>query len=170
MDMVIRLPIRTALRAALFLSFVVSAGAASAQGVTDSIAVATTVDRYINALKTRDTAYIRAASLSHATSLSIAVPSLPGQRPTIRSVDETIAALARETRRFDGRVWSPRVSIEGDIAVFIAPYDVWYDGQFSACGVDHYILVRSGDRWLVSQLLYTRQREGCAPAPMGPPD
>lgn len=162
-------------RAAVLRAAVVSclaAGGLAAQA-PDSDAtseIVRTVDRYINALKTRDTAYIRAASLSQATSIAISFPALPGQLPTIRSVDETIAALARETRRFDGRVWSPRVSVEGGIAVFIAPYDAWYDGQFSACGVDHYILVRSGDRWLVSQLLYTRQREGCPPPPMGPPD
>ena len=54
--------------------------------------------------------------------------------------------------------------------MFVAPYDVWYDGRFANCGIDHYVFVRSGDRWLVSQLLYTRQREGCEPAPMGPPN
>jgi hypothetical protein len=87
----------------------------------------------------------------------------------VRTLEEVIAGLARETRRFVGRVWATRVSVEGPIAVFIAPYDAWYDGRFSHCGIDHYILARSGDRWLVSQLIFTRQREGCAPSPLGPP-
>jgi hypothetical protein len=170
MDMVSIATIRAALRAALVLALVIPFHPTSAQDSASTAEISATVQRYIDALKTRDTAYIRTASLPQATLIAIAVPALPNQAATVRTVGDVIAGLAHETRRFDGRVWSPRISIEHGIAIFIAPYDAWYDGRFSHCGIDHYILVRSGNLWLVSQLVFTRQREGCAPAPMGPPN
>lgn len=170
MDMVLIATIRAAVHAAVVLALAIPFSPSNAQDPSGNAEISATVQRYINALKTRDTAYIRAASLPQATSIAIAVPALPNQGANVRTVDDVIAGLARETRRFDGRVWSPRISIEHGIAVFIAPYDAWFDGRFSHCGIDHYILVRSGNRWLVSQLAFTRQSEGCAPAPMGPPN
>jgi hypothetical protein len=88
---------------------------------------------------------------------------------TVRTTDEFITGQGQSTRRFLGRIWAPRVSVEGPIAVFIAPYDAYFDGAFSHCGIDHYILAQSGGRWMVSQLIFTRQREGCPVSPLGPP-
>ena len=85
-----------------------------------------------------------------------------------RSVDTVIADLAKETRRMVGRVWSPAVTVTGRIALFRAPYDVRFDGRLSHCGLDYYILAWSGGRWLVSQVIFTRQTEGCT-APPGQP-
>lgn len=168
--------LRVAIRIGIFssLALTLSAEPVRAQALprpaADTAEISAAVRRYIDALSTRDTAYIRAASLPQATSISVAFPAVPGQVASVRTVDEVIAGLARETRRFQGRVWSPRISIEGSIAVFIAPYDVWHDGRFSNCGIDHYVFVRSGDRWLVSQLLYTKQLVGCDPSPLSPPN
>jgi len=150
-------------------SYVRAAPATVFNDRAETAEVSAAVQRYINALMSRDTAYIRAASLPHATTVASSVPALPGQAPSVTTLHETIDALARRTQQFAGRVWSPHVAIEGGVAVFIAPYDAWFDGKFSHCGIDHYILVRSGNRWLVSHLAYTRQREGCAPSPLGPP-
>jgi hypothetical protein len=144
--------------------------ATRAVDTTAPAAILGAVQGYINALQTRDTAYIRAASLPQATTIAVRVPALPGELASVSTLEQSIESLAQRTRRFVGRVGSPRISIEGGIAVFIAPYDAWYDGRFSHCGIDHYILARSGGRWLVSQLLSTRQSEGCTPSPLGPPN
>lgn len=156
--------IRTAL-----LALLLSLGPAPLLAQSDSAEVSRAVQRYIVALEQRDTAYIRAASLPRYTSISSSFPAAPGQTATVRTLDESIANLAQRTRRFRGRVWDERIQIAGDIAVYIAPYDAWFDGVFSHCGVDHYIFVRSAGRWLVSQLLFTVQREGCPPAPFPDP-
>ncbi len=140
--------------------------------VSDSVEVIRVVQRYIDALMAKDTASLRAASLPSATTVAIAL--LPGPPPTTgparaQTVDEVVAATGRGTRRFTGRVWAIEVSVTGPVAIYRAPYDAWYDGVFGHCGVDHYILARSDGAWRVSQLLYTRQTEGCAPSPLGPP-
>lgn len=136
---------------------------------SDSAEVSRAVQRYITALEQRDTAYIRAASLPEFASIASAFPAAPGQTATVRTLEQSIANLAGRTRQFRGRIWNERIQVTGDVAVYIAPYDAWFDGVFSHCGVDHYIFVRSGGRWLVSQLLFTVQREGCPPAPFRDP-
>jgi hypothetical protein len=140
----------------------------------DSAAVVGVVRRYISAMTAQDTVFLRAASMPSASFVAFeltgaANTSDAASSPTVRTVDQFLLAQASRTSRFLGRIWSPRVSIEGPIAVLIAPYDVWLDGQFSYCGVDHYVLTRSGERWLVSQLLFTRHAKGCEPSPLGPP-
>jgi len=87
----------------------------------------------------------------------------------VQTVDEVVAGIARGTRRFRGRVWSVEVSLSGPVAIYRAPYDAWYDGTFSHCGIDHYVMSRVEGVWRVGQLVYTRQTEGCAPSPLGPP-
>lgn len=127
------------------------------------------VQRYIDAMMAKDTTFLRAATLPGATFVAIAVRGAADAVSTVRTADEFIAGQGQRTQRFLGRIWSPRVSVEGPIAVFIAPYDAYLDGAFSHCGIDHYILAREADRWRVTQLIFSRQGEGCPPSPLGPP-
>jgi hypothetical protein len=159
-------------RAALAMLLLLSAVAPAARAQTsaaDSATIVGVVERYIEAMSARDTAYLRAASLPRMTFVSLRPAPGPDDRAAERSLDEYLASLPRESRRFLGRIWSPVVWVQGPLASLVAPYDAYYDGQFSHCGVDHYILAWSGGRWLVSQLIFTRQREGCPPSPLGPP-
>jgi hypothetical protein len=149
-----------------------SAAAPSARAQTsaaDSATIVGVVERYIEALSARDTAYLRAASLPRMTFVSVRAEPGPDDRAAERALDEYLASLAREPRRSVGRIWSPVVTVQGPLASLVAPYDAYYDGQFSHCGLDHYVLARSGGQWLVSQLIFTRQREGCRSHPLGPP-
>ncbi len=127
------------------------------------------VQRYIDAMQARDTAYVRAALLPGFTQVAVRHPGGEADVPRIRTVDEVVADIAARKGTWVGRVWAPSVSVHGGVAVFIAPYDSWYDGRLTNCGSDHYILARSGGRWLISQLIYTVQREHCPPSPLRPP-
>ncbi|WP_419934376.1 nuclear transport factor 2 family protein [Candidatus Palauibacter sp.] len=67
------------------------------------------------------------------------------------------------------RMWDPHVMIQGPLAVVWTPYDFHVDGEFSHCGIDAVSLVHTGDGWRISSIAYTRERDGCAPSPLGPP-
>jgi hypothetical protein len=43
------------------------------------------------------------------------------------------------------------------------------DGGFSHCGIDSFELVRTDGSWKLTGGIYTVEREGCAPSPLGPP-
>lgn len=153
----------------LVLLVVVAPAAGAQASAADSATVVATVQRYIDAMAARDTAYLRDASLPRMTFVSLRPAPGAEDRATERTIDEYLAGLAREPRRFHGRIWDPIVSVHGPIASLVAPYDAYFDGQFSHCGTDHYILAWSGGRWRVSQLVFTRTRDGCPPSPLGPP-
>ena len=66
-------------------------------------------------------------------------------------------------------MWQPQVRVHKDIAAVWAPYDFWLDGTFSHCGIDSFELVRTPSGWKLTGGIYTVEREGCAPSPLGPP-
>lgn len=160
----------TGLRIVLFASAPRLEAQQSAPTVAaDSVEVIRVVQRYIDALTAKDTAYLRAASSPAATTVMVSAQPATAGRLSVQTVDEVVAAIGRGTRRFTGRVWSIEVSLAGSVAIYRAPYDAWYDGVFSHCGTDHYVLARIEGAWRVSQLVYTRQADGCTPSPLGPP-
>ncbi|WP_420633100.1 nuclear transport factor 2 family protein [Candidatus Palauibacter sp.] len=67
------------------------------------------------------------------------------------------------------RMWEPHVMVQGPLAVVWTPYDFHVDSQFSHCGIDAVSLVHTDEGWKISSIAYTRERDGCAPSPLGPP-
>lgn len=85
------------------------------------------------------------------------------------SLADFVAAISSSQGELLERMWEPEVIVDGAIAFLRAPYDFYRDGVFSHCGVDHVSLVRAEDGWRIASIVYTVQRDGCAPSPLGPP-
>ena len=64
------------------------------------------------------------------------------------------------------RTWEADVRVNGDVAVFSAPYDFWVEQTCSHCGYDAITLVRSGAvesdfrGWRIASLTYTVDASG----------
>ena len=70
----------------------------------------------------------------------------------------------------EGRLISnPEVRIHGTIATVSTPYDFHRDGKFTHCGTDVFSLVKTAEGWKIAGAMWTIQRVGCAPSPLGPP-
>jgi tetratricopeptide (TPR) repeat protein len=67
------------------------------------------------------------------------------------------------------RMWEPTVMVHGTVAVVWTRYDFHIGGEFSHCGVDAFNLVRNDEGWRVASIVWTVERTGCAPSPLGPP-
>jgi hypothetical protein len=62
------------------------------------------------------------------------------------------------------------VRIAGGVASVWLPYDLWFGGKWSHCGVDHFTLVRTGTAWRIANLTYSvEQPPACRMHPSGPP-
>jgi hypothetical protein len=85
------------------------------------------------------------------------------------SFEESVKSIAGNTSRMLERMWKPEVRVYGRIATVAAPYDFHVDGVFSHCGTDVFTLVKTPEGWKVSSILYTVERQGCKPSPLGPP-
>lgn len=90
------------------------------------------------------------------------------QPPRSQTLEEFAAQFASCTRKLVERSWSPQVRVHKGIASFWAPYDFWIDGKFSHCGIDSFELVKTAGTWKLTSGIYTVEREGCAPSPLGP--
>jgi hypothetical protein len=140
---------------------------AASQG--DSAAVVRVAEDLLKAISTRDTALARKVMMPGAQLASIADPASATTSGRMQTDQQFIASLSSGTAKYLERMWSPTVFLQGPLAVVRAPYDFYNDGKFSHCGVDVFTLVKSRGAWVISHVVYTTQRTGCAESPLGPP-
>jgi hypothetical protein len=67
------------------------------------------------------------------------------------------------------RMWDPEVRIQGAIAQLWTRYDFHTNGTFSHCGIDAFNLVKTDEGWKIASAMWTVERTGCAPSPLGTP-
>lgn len=63
----------------------------------------------------------------------------------------------------DERISFETIRIDGPLAIVWAPYNFYFNGQFSHCGVNSFQLVRLNGQWKIQYLIDTRRRAGCNP-------
>jgi len=61
----------------------------------------------------------------------------------------------------DERISFELVKVDGPLAMAWTPYQFYYKGQFSHCGVNSFQLVRFNGEWKIQYLIDTRRKEGC---------
>lgn len=75
----------------------------------------------------------------------------------------TVEAFAEGLRPgFDERMWTPRVSLRGDLlATLSAPYEFRLDGKTTHCGIDVFTLVKDAGTWKIASLAWTQEPTAC---------
>lgn len=61
----------------------------------------------------------------------------------------------------DERIQFETIRIDGPLAIVWTPYQFYYKGQFSHCGVNSFQLVRIKGVWKIQYLIDTRRKQGC---------
>lgn len=140
----------------------------ASQQTPDSAEVVRVSEALMTAISTRDTAAARAVLVPGAILAAAADPDAP-TAARVQADAAFLTTLATSPVRFLERIWSPTVRITGTVAVVSAPYDFHRDGVFSHCGTDVLTLTKAQGRWRIASVIYTVQRTGCAPSPLGPP-
>lgn len=130
-------------------------------------AVVAVVQRFFDAMAAKDVEAFGAMMTPDA--VFYAAPEAPAPlrgRPAAADIEW----LATTPDTLLERMWEPEVRVRGRIAMVWTPYDFWRNGEFSHCGVDIFTMVKTNDgEWKISSAVYTVEREGCAPSPLGPP-
>jgi len=138
----------------------------TAQDSADVVGVATAL---LAALSARDTAAVRAMLVPGAFLASVMDPASAQARARVQTDAQFIATLSTGSDRFLERLWAPKVFLYGTLAEVHAPYDFHLNGTFSHCGTDLFTLMRHQGAWRIVSIVYTTQRTGCPPSPLGPP-
>ncbi len=61
----------------------------------------------------------------------------------------------------DERISFGAVHIDGPMASVWTPYEFYFKGSFSHCGVNSFQLVRHNGVWKIQYIIDTRRKEGC---------
>ncbi|WP_115461933.1 nuclear transport factor 2 family protein [Winogradskyella aurantiaca] len=72
----------------------------------------------------------------------------------------SIGSIPKENT-FEEKLLDFTIKVDGNMANAWTPYEFWYNGNFSHCGVNSFQLIKESDGWKIIYLVDTRRREGC---------
>ncbi|TDS15233.1 hypothetical protein DFQ03_1873 [Maribacter caenipelagi] len=64
---------------------------------------------------------------------------------------------------FHEKILDYKIEIDGGMAHVWAPYEFWYKGEFSHCGVNSFQLFKDEHAWKIIYLVDSRRKEDCNP-------
>jgi hypothetical protein len=137
-----------------------SPAAAQTASLSSEAEVRAAVQRIFDGMKEADSAKVRSVFAEGARFASAGVVE---GAPTIRyqPVDGWIRAIGASGGTWEERLYDVEVRIDGNMAMVWAPYTFLRAGEISHCGINSIAMLRSGERWLVTQLSDTRHQGTC---------
>ena len=138
----------------------------SPPSATDRDAVLATVQKFFDTMTSRDVAEATRILLPEGRLFSVRDDR---PEPRAQALQTYLDGLGKRTETYRERMWEPDVRIHGAITTVWTRYDFWIDGKFSHCGVDAFDLVKTPEGWKIAGGVYTVERTGCPPSPLGPP-
>jgi hypothetical protein len=145
--------------AAVAIASVFAAAPASAQG--DERAVVTTVTKFLDGIRTRDTTLMRAAVAAGATLVPVGGPTGLGAPSTIDGVIERTSTGTGPGN--DERIEKPVVQIDDQLASLWTYFTLTRAGKtkIDRCGTNLFLLRKGPDGWKIFQIAATSRTEGC---------
>ncbi len=130
----------------------------------DREAVLTVVHTLFDGMRARDAEVV--GGVFHESARMFRAPQ-PGGDGTVRvgSVERFVDAVGGGTEVWDEPVWDPVVQVRDNLATVWVKYAFYLDGEFSHCGVDAFVLVRTGEGWKIAALADTSRQEDCEMPP-----
>jgi hypothetical protein len=132
----------------------------------DADAVSAAVQHTFDGLAAHDSTMLAAVILPDANFQRWGADSTGTWRTVNLSGRAFISRLGQPGPAYLERTWEADVRVDGDVAVFSAPYDFWVAQTCSHCGYDAITLVRSGGTesdfrgWRIASLTYTVDASG----------
>ncbi|MDI9365772.1 MAG: nuclear transport factor 2 family protein [Flavobacterium sp.] len=144
------------------LMLLLASAALSTQAQTEEAAVKATVNQLFTAMKTSNQALLTSCFADSALLQTIATDK---QGKTVVQ-HAPIADFAKQIAQLpigaaDERITFGNIQIDGALANVWAPYQFYYNGNFSHCGVNNFVLVKQNNVWKIQYIIDTRRKDGC---------
>ncbi|SHK56120.1 nuclear transport factor 2 family protein [Epilithonimonas mollis] len=75
--------------------------------------------------------------------------------------DFAVSISKADKQSMEERISFSNILIDGNLASVWTPYEFYYKGQFSHCGVNSFQLVKSNDAWKIQYIIDTRRKDNC---------
>ncbi|WP_242086899.1 nuclear transport factor 2 family protein [Aestuariivivens sediminis] len=146
----------------LYYLVVLTTAAAFSQD-DENLKVRETVDTFFEGFHLGDTTIMKSV-LADKVLLQTAFKNKEGQDILVTDdLQKLIHAVANRPadEKWDERLLSYTIKIDGNMANAWTPYEFWFNGTFSHCGVNSFQLFKNGEQWKIIYLIDTRRRKGC---------
>jgi hypothetical protein len=131
-----------------------------AQSAEDSVKA--TINQLFYAMKTSNATLLKDCFADSAI-LQTIVKSKEGKivakTDEVNAFVQQIATLTANAA--DEQIVFETIKIDGLLATAWTPYNFYYNGTFSHCGVNHFVLLKENNVWKIQYLIDTRRRQGC---------
>lgn len=130
-----------------------------AQSTGDSVRSA--VNQLFTAMKNADSALLVSGFADSAI-----LQTIIDKNGKVEVKTESVADFARQVAKMEKNILDERIQfdairIDGALAIVWAPYQFYYKGKFSHCGIDSFQLIRINGKWKIQYLIDTRRKEDC---------
>lgn len=133
-----------------------------AQSQTAEDSVKAVINTMFTAMKQSDTAMLRSC-FADSMVLQTITRNKEGKLIVVNEAPQqfikTISTI--KSGDADERISFETVKVDGPLAIAWTPYNFYYKGQFSHCGVNSFQLVKFNGVWKIQYLIDTRRRHGC---------
>lgn len=75
--------------------------------------------------------------------------------------DVAISISKAEKGSLEEKINFSNILIDGNLASVWTPYEFYYQGKFSHCGVNSFQLVKSNNEWKIQYIIDTRRKDNC---------
>lgn len=123
-----------------------------------------TIISFFDAFHKQDTTALKSMAKGNIKMQSISVNKEGEtvlQESNFNDFVRNIASIPKD-RTFEEKLLDFTINVDGQMANAWTPYEFWYNGKFSHCGVNSFQLIKEEDAWKIIYLVDTRRRENCA--------
>lgn len=149
-------------RFSVFLTSLLIVAGAAAQNAEDSVKAV--VNNMFAGMKNADAQLLRSTFADSAILQTFTRDQSGAVSISTEKVEE-FAGFVEKLKKdsADERISFETIRIDGPLAIVWTPYNFYFNGKFSHCGVNSFQLVRLGGIWKIQYLIDTRRRAGCKP-------
>lgn len=131
--------------------------------IDEKAQVKKTVDTFFEGFHKGDTALMKSV-MAYKVLMQTAYRNKEGKDILVNDEpDKLINAIADrpDDQKWDERLLDYSIQVDGNMANAWTPYEFWFNGEFSHCGVNSFQLFKNGDQWEIIYLIDTRRRSTC---------
>lgn len=145
----------------ILLTVLALSSTANAQTAEDSVKAV--VNKMFTGMKNADVALLK-NSFADSMILQTITRSKEGNiMVKNESIAEFIDFVSKQSPgAADERITFETIKVDGPLAIAWTPYNFYFNGQFSHCGVNSFQLVQLNGEWKIQYIIDTRRRQGCA--------
>jgi hypothetical protein len=122
-----------------------------------------TISNMFQGMKSADRALLQSVFADRALLQTVIKDKQSGaisvRNEPIRNFIEQISKLPKDAA--DERITFDMVKVDADLASVWTPYQFYYQGKFSHCGVNSFQLVRINGSWKIQYIIDTRRKDNC---------